>query len=139
MLIISMCVVFFAFAIVAHADNPGQGAYDTGFVPLADYTKSTQLNQALQNNGNLSQYLNDIFTVAISFGAIAAVVRITWGGFLYMGTDMWDKKGRAKQIISDAVIGLLILLGIYLILYQINPDLLNFNILNDFKTTSTST
>ncbi len=44
-----------------------------------------------------------------------------------MGTDVFSKKNDAKTILQDAVLGLLLLLGTYLILNQINPDLLNLN------------
>ena len=56
-----------------------------------------------------------------------------FAGFLYMGSDFWDKKNQAKEIIQDVVLGLLLLLGTYLILAQINPEILNLNILKSFS------
>ena len=53
---------------------------------------------------------------------------IVWGGYLYMFKDSFAAKTNAKEKITNAVIGLLLLLGIYLILYQINPQILNLSI-----------
>jgi hypothetical protein len=97
-----------------------------GFVPLADYSGS-RLQQSF-GSPDLSSYLNSLFQLSLSVGAILAVVMLVYGGYLYMGSDMWATKQRAKQVITDAVIGLLVLLGIYLILYQINPCILSLHI-----------
>lgn len=87
------------------------------------------LNNQLFNGLDLPSLLSTVFTIALSVGAILAVLRIAFAGYLYMGSaDMWSNKGKAKEVFSDAVIGLLILLGVWLILYQINPDILNVDI-----------
>ncbi len=112
-------------------------ALSTPFVPLADYSGSPQLNTVMTSN-SLPQYLNALFQFSLSIGAILAVVMIVWGGYLYMSSDIWNKKALAKQKITDAVIGLLLLLAIYLILYQINPDILNLNITFSQSNSSTS-
>ena len=79
--------------------------------------------------GSLSDSLNAAFQVAISVGAVLAMLRIGYAGWLYMGRDdMWSSKQAAKEVFSDAIIGLLILLAIYMILYQINPEILSLNI-----------
>ncbi len=46
---------------------------------------------------------------------------------------MWGNKSRAKEIFRDAIIGLLLLLAIYLILRQIDPCLLDLNILRSLQ------
>jgi ABC-type nickel/cobalt efflux system permease component RcnA len=83
---------------------------------------------------DLGVMLNTAFQVAINVGAILAMMRIMWAGWLYMGAaDMWSHKSEAKQVFQDAIIGLLILLAIWLILHQINPDILN---ITNFQTDS---
>lgn len=77
---------------------------------------------------DLPTFLNKAFELAIAIGAILAVLRILYGGMLYMGTDTFGKKSKAKEILQDAVLGLLLLLGTYIILEQINPEILNLNI-----------
>lgn len=79
---------------------------------------------------DLGSMLNVAFQVAINVGAILAMMRIMWAGWLYMGSaDMWSNKHHAKEVFQDAIIGLLILLAIWIILHQINPDILNFGTL----------
>ncbi len=75
---------------------------------------------------DIGTMLNVAFQVAINVGAILAMMRIMWAGWLYMGSaDMWSNKHHAKEVFQDALIGLLILLAIWIILNQINPDILN--------------
>lgn len=78
---------------------------------------------------DLSQMVNGAFQISISLGAILAMLRIGYAGYLYMGSDFWSNKQHAKEVFRDAIIGLLILLAIYLILFQINPDILKLNVL----------
>lgn len=77
---------------------------------------------------DLAQFFNAFFKTALIVGAMLAVLRIGYAGFIYMTTDSFGSMGNAKQIIQDAVLGLLLLLSIWLILYQINPNILNLNI-----------
>ncbi len=129
---IALTALFLAAPHSTFADTCNT-ANSNGFVPLACYSNSPLIQKAF-NSGSLSVYINNVFTIVMSVGAIAAVLRIAYGGYMYMGSaDMWGNKQQAKEIIRDAIIGLLLLFGIYLILNQINPNLLNLNILNDIK------
>lgn len=83
----------------------------------------------LMASNDLSSFFNAFFKTAIVAGAMLAVLRLGYAGFMYMTTDSFGDKGKAKGIIQDAVIGLLLLLSIWLILNQINPNLLNLDIL----------
>lgn len=86
------------------------------------------LAKAFSPQGGLGDFLTSAFNIAISVGAILAVLRIGYAGFKYMTTDAAGTKSDAKEIIQNAVIGLLLLLGIVLILERINPDILQINI-----------
>ena len=100
-----------------------------GFVPLAETPPESKLGQLYTSN-DFSGFINGLFKFGIAVGAIAAVLRLAYAGYLYMGqSDMWSHKGEAKDIIRDVTIGLLLLLGIYLILYQINRDILTLGAL----------
>ena len=130
-------MIIVAMPLVSYAADPcAQDAIARGkFVPLACY-KGTPLADVYSATGEpntLALYINRLFTIALSAGAIIAVVRLMFAGFLYMGSDFWDKKNQAKEIIQDVVLGLLLLLGTYLILAQINPEILNLNILKSFS------
>ena len=103
-----------------------------GFVPLAQYSGG-KLGNLYSSSGDLSTFLNDLFKFALAIGALAAVLRLAYAGYLYMGAaDMWSSKSEAKKVIGDVTLGLLLLLGIWLILNQINPDILKLNALRDF-------
>ena len=82
------------------------------------------------NTTNLAQFFNAAFKTALVVGAMLAVLRLGYAGFVYMTTDAFGIKGDARKDIQDAVLGLLLLLAVWLILNQINPCLLNLNILN---------
>jgi hypothetical protein len=101
------------------------------FTPLENSSQSPLLSGFFSGN-NLPGFFNAIFTTALSIGAILAVLRLGYAGWLYMGSaDMWGHKQEAKDVIFGAIMGLLLLIGIWVILYQINPNLLNLNILQD--------
>lgn len=98
------------------------------FVPLAETPGGSRLGNLYQS-ANLGDFINRLFTAALSLGAILAVLRLAFAGYMYMTTDAWGQKGKAKEIIGNVVLGLLLLLSIWLILRQINPQLLDLNIL----------
>lgn len=112
-----------------HADT-----IPNGFVPLAE-TKSGPLSQLYSTqSGDFSTFINALFKFALAVGAIGAVLRLAYAGYLYMGqADMWSHKGEAKAIIGDVTLGLLLLLGVWLILNQINPDILKLNGLRNIQ------
>lgn len=70
---------------------------------------------------------NRIYNIAIVTGSIVAVFFIAWAGYLYMfsGGNEGSVK-HAKEYITTSITGIIILLAGFLVLKQINPDLLNF-------------
>lgn len=108
------------------------------FVPLSNMNgtnTSGPLGQFFTaSQGNLPGLFNAAFNLALSAGAILAVLRISYAGWLYMGAaDMWGSKQKAKDVLRDAVIGLLLLLGIWIILDQVNPCILNLDVFQDLR------
>jgi ABC-type Na+ efflux pump permease subunit len=77
---------------------------------------------------DLGEFFNAVFMSAIAIGAALAVVRLGYAGIKYMMTDLVASKQSARQMISEVVLGLLLLLAIWIILNQINPDILNLDI-----------
>lgn len=127
----SLCtlVIFFAATLV-FADTQ---ACTNQFCPLAPLDDSTKLGQLYATQGDLSTFVNSLFTFAITAGAILAVLRLAYAGYLYMGSDMWSSKSRAKEVIGDVTLGVLLLLAVWLILYQINPDILSLRALQQIQ------
>ena len=112
----------------------GRGVLFATFVPLAETPAGSKLGQLYTGGGDLSNFVNGLFKFAIAVGAIAAVLRLAYAGFLYMGSaDMWSNKSEAKRVIGDVIFGILLLLAIYLILYQINPEILKLNAFKNIK------
>lgn len=103
------------------------------FVPLADVGSQSGRLANLYGSTDFSNFINGLFKFAIALGAIVAVLRIAYAGYLYMGSDLWSSKNKAKEILGDVTLGLLLLLSIWLILYQINPDIVSLNALRNIK------
>jgi hypothetical protein len=80
-------------------------------------------------SSTLPQFFNAAFKTALVVGAMLAVLRLGYAGFVYMTTDLPGSKGNARTIIGETVLGLLLLLAVWLILNQINPQILNLDIL----------
>lgn len=103
-----------------------------GFCPLAP-SDGSKIGTLYSSSPDLATYLSNLFAAALSIGAILAVLRLTYAGYQYMTSDAWSSKHHAKEIIGNTVLGLLLLLSIYLILYQINPNLLKLDFLQNVK------
>lgn len=102
------------------------------FVPLAEMSNSSRLGD-LYSSQSLATYFQRLFDFAIALGAIIAVLRLMIAGYYYMGSDVVGNKGTAKAIISDVFLGLFLLLGAWIMLKQINPNILNLNVLQNMK------
>jgi hypothetical protein len=76
-------------------------------------------------NGNFGEYVNFLYALAISVAALIAVVKIIVAGMKYMMSEVVTTKGDAKKEITNSLLGLLLILGAYIILYTINPQLTN--------------
>jgi hypothetical protein len=63
--------------------------------------------------------------IVIGFGAVLAMVMIVMGGIEYMTDELISGKEAGKERIRNAILGLLLALGAYLILNTINPQLLS--------------
>lgn len=74
---------------------------------------------------NLFNYLNIIIPIFIGLCAVLAVIMIIMGGIQYMTSELISSKEEGRKRITNAIFGLLLALGAWLILYTINPDILN--------------
>ena len=89
-------------------------------------------NQTIDTKANpdtnpcpLGNYLNIMIKLFFGICGVLAVIMIVMGGIEYMTSDLISSKEAGKESIRNAVLGLLLALGSYLILNTINPDLLN--------------
>jgi hypothetical protein len=78
----------------------------------------------------LAQYINAAYRYMVAIVLIVSIVMVVYGGFRYLvGASMGDVKA-GKKIIMDALGGMLIVLGAYMILNTINPETLNLKVLS---------
>jgi len=89
--------------------------------------KLTSNNQVLEKTETLTDYLKFIFPLAIGLAALLALVMITIGGIEYIFSAVPGVKSEGLKRIQEAIWGLLLALAAYLILYTINPDLINLS------------
>jgi len=73
---------------------------------------------------NLGIYLNLMIKLFIGICAVLAVIMIVMGGIQYMTSELISNKEEGKKRITQAIFGLLLALGAWLILSTINPDIL---------------
>jgi len=97
-------------------------------IPLnLDYPEFGGFN--LKNNQNLNEIVAWFYYFIVSVAGIAAFFALILGGFEWM-TSAGDpsKVSSAKERMSSAMLGLIIILASYLILQVINPELTTLNL-----------
>ncbi len=78
---------------------------------------------------SFKDYVLAIYNFAIWTVGIAAFLMISIGGFWYFtAAGNTSKVTKAKEIIGDALLGVVVSMVAWLILYVINPDLVNVNL-----------
>ena len=80
---------------------------------------------------SLDQYVTGIYNFAAMAVGIIGVLMFLVGGFQYMiSAGNRGMSGEAKKTMINAVIGIILVLGAYLLLRTINKELINFQALN---------
>lgn len=77
--------------------------------------------------GGMSVFLNRLFAISVAVAAILAILMLAIGGFKYMTSESVFKIGGAKEQITNAIVGLLIVLAAVVILTTINPDIVQLD------------
>lgn len=110
-------------------NKPCTSTYYNFLAPLPDPFNEGKSLTTIDTDGQnaLGKYLNIIIRLAIGLAAVLAVIMIVMGGIEYMTSELISSKESGKSRMTNAVLGLLVALGAYLILFTINPDLLNTN------------
>jgi len=92
------------------------------------------------NAGSLETFLQDLFSFGLGIAGFLSVVFLIWGSIEYMlYPSNLAQERKAKEKIWNAILGLILILATYLILYNINPDLVEIRLpdMEVFTTTST--
>lgn len=91
--------------------------------------------QLLEPIGTLGQepscfkeYIQSAFGIALGLAAAIAIIQFARGGFMYMMSEVVTNKSEAKSIMTSAIWGLILLLGAWIIIHEINPAILEASI-----------
>lgn len=101
---------------------------DTTYTPLAPlpgFETSFDTLPSETNKCPFGNYLNIMIKLILGIAGVLAMVMITMGGIQYMTSDLVSSKEAGKETVTNAILGLLIGLGAWLILNTINPALLS--------------
>lgn len=98
---------------------------------LSPFIVAAQTNPCTSagNGGDLGKCVSQIYVWSIGVSGLLAVVMCIFGGYLVMSArGNGQQAANGKTYIVSSLIGMVLLLGAYLILNTINPDLVNFNV-----------
>lgn len=107
-------------------------AADEKFVPMA------HLPGIAGDAVPLPVYINRIYMLTITIGALIGVVKLSMAGVKYALSDVVTDKSSAKKDIMGVFLGLAILLVPFIVLKQINPELVNLELLRNAGKVDTS-
>lgn len=101
-----------------------------GFVPLAPIPGLTDPSSAMSviNSQNLANFFNNLYKYLIGVAAVLAVIEIIWGGLEISTKDSVSKKSDGKARITQAILGLVLVLSPVIVFSIINPSILNLSL-----------
>ncbi|MDP3661598.1 MAG: pilin [bacterium] len=97
----------------------------TDYIPLASIPNITDVGKTTTS---LPTYLTGLYKTGIAAAGILAVLMLVWGGFQYATTEAVSGKSESKGIIMNVVWGLATVLASYVLLYTINPRLVDIGL-----------
>jgi len=104
--------------LLAQSASPGYVLLEPSIVP------GEEAGQAM----NLEGYLQGAYVTLFVLIIASAVLSLVYYGFTYMTSDIPKNKASARERLDGIVLGLVIALSTVLILNEINPELLKFNL-----------
>lgn len=102
----------------------------TGYQPLVGVP-------GISGTGSIEAYINTLYALSISVAALIAVIKIIVAGVKYMLSDVVTSKGAAIKDIQGALLGLIVVVMAWLILFVINPNIVSIDA--QFEPVSTPT
>lgn len=118
---LSLCalVVLLCPDIVLGADNPNTFTPLVGIPGLTDNA----------NKRTLPEYINAVYMLTITIGALYGVVKIAFAGVKYSMSGVVTDKSEARKDILNVLGGLAVLLLPFVVLNTINPELIRLDVL----------
>lgn len=93
-----------------------------GYEPLTNIEGLTD-----GEGSDIQTYLRTLFNWGIAIAVVSSILMTIYGGIKYMTTDALSGKTDGKTIIQNAITGLLLALSAWLILFTIDPRILQNN------------
>jgi hypothetical protein len=94
-------------------------------IPEVDFVKPA-LEAGVLSSNFIGTYVSGVYKFLIGFAFVIAVVMIMIGGLQYVIGASTGEIGKAKERIKNAVVGFVLLLFVYVILFTVNPNLTVF-------------
>lgn len=138
LLIVSVCMIASTpISVFAQIGTNQDSAGPEDYVPLAGDIPF--IGQALQGDGgeNIGGYITRMYQLVISLSIVLAVIMFIYHGFRYAVQDLVTVKKDAKEGLWNVFLGLALVLGAYLIMFTISPNLVRFQFGSDFSQIST--
>ena len=112
---------FFAMASTALAQ---------GFIPLAPIPGLTDPGTATSiiNANSFASFFNNLYKYSIGLASALAVIMIIWGGLEISTQDSVSQQSKGRERITQAILGLILVLSPVLVFSIINPSILNLSI-----------
>jgi hypothetical protein len=131
LLLILGFVLVASFAPLTHAADPVQtdgtnAAQTTKFVALAPIPGLTDAESA--GKKDFADFFNNLYKYLIGIAAVLAVVEIIWGGLEISTKDSVSKHSDGKERITQAILGLVLVLSPVLVFSIINPNILSLSL-----------
>jgi len=121
-------VMLFLIPICLHAATTKNDFDYTPMEPLPGFESATS------GATDFYDYILMVYKVAIWMVGISAMLMIIIGGYMYaVSAGNNSAMEKAKDVIKDAIIGLLMALSAWVILFVINPDLVKINRLKNIS------
>lgn len=98
-----------------------------GFVPLAPIPGLTTPGGAV-DSPNLANFFNALYKYLIGASVVLAIIMIMWGGMEISTQDSIGAHSEGRERITQAILGLIIVLSPVLVFSIINPAILNLSI-----------
>jgi hypothetical protein len=128
---IILCTMFVGAAQAAELGNDGIEFVPQTTIPNSEFRAGATISI---KPDTLGKYIKAVYQYGVGIVSVFAVVMIMWGGFKYVfAAGNKDRLQAAKTTIISAFMGLILALGSYILLYTINPNLVNFADLNIVK------
>jgi len=123
----SACV--FAVSILLFLPIMALGADDITFTPQVTIPGTSDFanqKEIIVSDSLIGDYISAFFNFAVPGTAILAVVMMMYGGVIWLTSGgSTERISQAKQYVSGAISGMVLLLASYLILNTVSPDLVS--------------